>query len=72
METLQEKLDKAMGVIECMICDKLLPAGQTMMEHMNSEHVEEMKKRNLRKVMSESSILMPAQQPTEQTMRQVQ
>ncbi len=72
METLQEELDKAMGVIECMICDKLLPAGQTMMEHMNSEHVEETKRRNFRKVMSESSILMPAQQPTEQTMRQAQ
>ena len=31
METLQEELDQAMRVIECMICDKLLPAGQTMM-----------------------------------------
>ena len=61
METLQEELDKAMGVIECVICDKLLPAGQTMMEHMNSEHVEDTKKRNFRRVMSESSILLPAQ-----------
>ena len=61
METLQEELDKAMGVIECMICDKLLPAGQTMMEHMNSEHVEETKRRNFRRVMSETSILLPAQ-----------
>ena len=61
METLQEELDKAMKVIECMICDKLLPAGQTMMEHVNSEHVEETKRRNFRRVMSETSILMPAQ-----------
>ena len=61
METLQEELDQAMGIIECVICDKLLPAGQTMMEHMNSEHVEETKRRNFRKVMSENSILMPAQ-----------
>ena len=61
METLQEELDQAMGVIECVICDKLLPAGQTMMEHMNSEHVEETKIRNFRKVMSENSILMPTQ-----------
>ena len=61
MKTLQEELDKAMGVIECVICDKLLPAGQTMMEHMNSEHVEETKRRNFRKVLSENSILMPAQ-----------
>ena len=61
METLQEELDKAMGVIECMICDKLLPAGQTMMEHVNSEHVEETKRRNFRRAMSETSILMPAQ-----------
>jgi hypothetical protein len=61
METLQEELDKAMGVIECMICDKLLPAGQTMMEHVNSEHVEETKRRNFRRVMSETSILLPAQ-----------
>lgn len=61
METLQEELDQAMGVIECMICDKLLPAGQTMMEHVNSEHVEETKRRNFRRVMSETSILLPAQ-----------
>ena len=61
METLQEELDKAMGVIECVICNKLLPAGQTMMEHMNSEHVEDTKKRNFRRVMSETSILLPAQ-----------
>jgi len=61
METLQEELDKAMGVIECVVCNKLLPAGQTMMEHMNSEHVEETKRRNFRRVMSETSILLPAQ-----------
>ena len=61
METLQEELDQAMGVIECVICDKLLPAGQKMMEHINSEHVEETKRRNFRKVMSQNSILMPAQ-----------
>ncbi len=61
METLQEELDKAMGVIECVVCNKLLPAGQTMMEHMNSEHVEDTKKRNFRRVMSETSILLPAQ-----------
>ena len=61
MKTLQKELDQAMGVIECVICDKLLPAGQTMMEHVNSEHVEETKRRNFRRVMSETSILLPAQ-----------